>query len=70
VAGRFLNENSLAIAEVATDVARKLETTPTAVSLAWLLSKPVVSSVIIGPRRSSSRSRTWPRPRSGSPTSR
>jgi aryl-alcohol dehydrogenase-like predicted oxidoreductase len=46
----FINERSLAIAEVVKSIAGRLETTATAVSLAWLLRQPVIASVIIGPK--------------------
>ena len=47
------------VAEVG-KVADELGSTPTAVSLAWLLNRPGVTSVIIGPRTSISWPRIWP----------
>jgi aryl-alcohol dehydrogenase-like predicted oxidoreductase len=47
---RYLNERSLALTEVVKEVAKDLETTPVALSIAWLLRRPQVTSVIIGPR--------------------
>jgi aryl-alcohol dehydrogenase-like predicted oxidoreductase len=47
---RFVNERNVAIAEAVKNMARKLETPPTALSIAWLLGRPSVSSVIIGPK--------------------
>ena len=46
----FLNERTQRIVDVVSDVARRAESTPTAVSLAWLMARPQVSSVIIGPK--------------------
>lgn len=45
-----LTERSLKIAEAVQRVALEIERTPSQVSLAWLLSKPGVASVIIGAR--------------------
>ncbi|MFH1418375.1 MAG: aldo/keto reductase [Planctomycetota bacterium] len=47
---RFINERNLGIVDVVSSVAKALSTTATAVSLAWLLGRPAVSSVIIGPK--------------------
>ena len=47
---RFLNARNERIADAVAEVADRLETTPTAVSLAWLLTHEAVSSVIIGPK--------------------
>jgi aryl-alcohol dehydrogenase-like predicted oxidoreductase len=47
---RLVNERNDKIAETVADVARRVESTPTAVSLAWLLQQDTVSSVIIGPK--------------------
>jgi aryl-alcohol dehydrogenase-like predicted oxidoreductase len=46
----YLNDRNLAIAEEVVRVARDLGTTPVAVSIAWVLQRPGVASVIIGPR--------------------
>lgn len=46
----FRTERTEAIARAVAEAARELQSTPTAVSLAWLLGRPGVSSVIIGPR--------------------
>lgn len=47
---RFLNARSEAIARGVAEAAHELGTTPTALSLGWLLERPSVSSVIIGPK--------------------
>jgi aryl-alcohol dehydrogenase-like predicted oxidoreductase len=47
---RYLNERNERIADAVAEVAGRLEATPTAVSLAWLLTHGAVSSVIIGPK--------------------
>ncbi|HVP10131.1 MAG TPA: aldo/keto reductase [Phycisphaerae bacterium] len=47
---RFVNQRNVEIAETVKAAAKKLETTPTALSIAWLLGRPTVSSVIIGPK--------------------
>jgi len=44
------NETSWKILDTVKEIAKKHETTPAAVSLAWLIRKPEVSSVIIGAR--------------------
>lgn len=45
-----LTERNFGIVSEVEQVAEELATTPTAVSLAWLLGRPGVTSVIIGPR--------------------
>jgi aryl-alcohol dehydrogenase-like predicted oxidoreductase len=47
---RFLNERSERVARAVADCASRIEATPTAVSLAWLLRQRSVSSVVIGPK--------------------
>lgn len=47
---QFINSRNLGIVEVAKGIATRRETNPTAVALAWLLARPMVSSVIIGPK--------------------
>jgi len=47
---RFDNERSWRALRVAKEVAAELSSTPAAVSLAWLLSKPQVTSAIFGAR--------------------
>ena len=47
---RFDNERNWRILDAVRAVASELNTTATAVSLAWLLHKPAVSSVIFGAR--------------------
>jgi aryl-alcohol dehydrogenase-like predicted oxidoreductase len=49
-AERTLSDRNFEIVDVVVDVAAELGTTPTAVSLAWVLSRRGVTSVIIGPR--------------------
>lgn len=44
------NEQCWAILDVVREVATRLESTPAAVSLAWLLTRPEVSSIIMGAR--------------------
>lgn len=46
----FDTSQNWAIIEVVRAVAKEIDATPSAVALAWLLSKPIVSSVIIGAR--------------------
>jgi aryl-alcohol dehydrogenase-like predicted oxidoreductase len=46
----FDKERNWKILDAVVEVAKELDTTPAAVSLAWLLKKPVVSSVIFGAR--------------------
>ena len=48
--GRMLDERSLELAEEVGKVAAEVGVTPTAVALAWVLSRRGVTSVIIGPR--------------------
>jgi aryl-alcohol dehydrogenase-like predicted oxidoreductase len=48
--GNMLDEQSLDAAEEVEKVAAELGTTPTAVAIAWLLTRRGVTSVIIGPR--------------------
>jgi aryl-alcohol dehydrogenase-like predicted oxidoreductase len=45
-----LNERNFDVVEAVEKVAAELGTTPTAVSIAWVLARPGVTSVIIGPR--------------------
>jgi aryl-alcohol dehydrogenase-like predicted oxidoreductase len=45
-----LTDRNLTIAEEVGKVAAELDTTPAAVALAWIRSRPGVTSVIIGPR--------------------
>jgi aryl-alcohol dehydrogenase-like predicted oxidoreductase len=45
----FTDRNFEIVAEV-TNVANELHATPTAVSLAWLLNRSGITSIIIGPR--------------------
>ena len=47
---RFLNQRTAAVARAVAEAARGLGSTPTAVSLAWLLTRPAISSVIMGPK--------------------
>ena len=47
---RFDNERNWRILGAVRDVAEKVESSPAAVSLAWLLRKPAVTSVIFGAR--------------------
>ena len=47
---RFLNPRTDAIVRAVSDVGKRHGLSPTAVSLAWLLRRPQVSSVIIGPK--------------------
>jgi aryl-alcohol dehydrogenase-like predicted oxidoreductase len=49
-ADRMLNERNLTIADEVAKTATELNTTPTAVALAWLRQRPGVTSIIIGPR--------------------
>ncbi len=46
----FLNERNLQIASTVKTIADELGTNPSAVALAWLLRRPMVSSIIIGPK--------------------
>jgi aryl-alcohol dehydrogenase-like predicted oxidoreductase len=45
-----LNERSLAVAEEVHRLAEELDTTPAAVAVAWVLTRPEVTSVVLGPR--------------------
>jgi aryl-alcohol dehydrogenase-like predicted oxidoreductase len=45
-----LNDRNFDVVEAVEKVAAELGTTPTAVSIAWVLARPGVTSVIIGPR--------------------
>src|SRR5262249_41005700 len=45
-----LTEHNFRIVDAVEDVASELNTTPTAVALAWCLVRPQIDSVIIGPR--------------------
>jgi aryl-alcohol dehydrogenase-like predicted oxidoreductase len=45
-----LSDRSFDIVEAVEKAAAELGTTPTAVSIAWVLARPGVTSVIIGPR--------------------
>jgi aryl-alcohol dehydrogenase-like predicted oxidoreductase len=47
----FLNERTYTIVDELVRIARELETTPAAVALAWVQSRPGVASTIIGARR-------------------
>jgi len=47
---RFVNQRNLDIADAVQAVARQCETSTTAVAINWLLNRPAVSSVIIGPK--------------------
>jgi len=47
---RFMNERNMDIAEAVGVVAKELGTSTTAVAVGWLLERPAVSSVIIGPK--------------------
>ena len=47
---RYVNDRNVALAETVGSVARESGTTPTAVALAWLLGRPQVTSIIIGPK--------------------
>ncbi|MCG8407172.1 MAG: aldo/keto reductase [Phycisphaerales bacterium] len=46
----FLNDRNLEIAETVREVAAQLDTTSVTLSIAWLLCRPAVSSIIIGPK--------------------
>src|SRR5690606_16372194 len=48
----FVNDRNFQIAAAVTDAARTLKTNAAAVALAWVLGRPGVSSVIIGPKSS------------------
>ena len=45
-----MNERNFDIAEKLTEIARKMETTPATLAIAWILQRPMISSVIIGPK--------------------
>lgn len=47
---RFVNQRNLDIADAVQAVAKQCETSTTAVAINWLLNRPAVSSVIIGPK--------------------
>ena len=47
---QFINPRSMEIVDSVKEVAKKTESTPATVSLAWLLTRPAVSSIIIGPK--------------------
>jgi aryl-alcohol dehydrogenase-like predicted oxidoreductase len=47
----YLNERAFGIIDVVCSIAKALETTPSRVALAWLLSRPGVTSPIIGVRK-------------------
>lgn len=47
---QFLNERNHAIADAVKSVAEARGATPTATAIAWVLSRPMVSSVIVGPK--------------------
>jgi aryl-alcohol dehydrogenase-like predicted oxidoreductase len=47
---RFLNEYSFKVVEAVERTAERLSSTPTTLSIAWLLAQEIVSSVIIGPK--------------------
>lgn len=49
-ARRMLEDRNFDIADQVTHAAEELETTPTAVAIAWTTRRPGISSVIIGPR--------------------
>jgi aryl-alcohol dehydrogenase-like predicted oxidoreductase len=44
----YLNDHGYSVAEAVSEMAAARGTTPAAVALAWLLSKPAVASPIIG----------------------
>ena len=46
----MMTEPNLAVVETVRTLARKHDTTPSAIALAWVLAKPFVSSAIIGPK--------------------
>ncbi|MDT3425425.1 aryl-alcohol dehydrogenase-like predicted oxidoreductase [Paenibacillus forsythiae] len=48
---RFLTAERIALGRKTAALAAKLETTPAALSLAWLMSRPAVSTVIVGATR-------------------
>jgi aryl-alcohol dehydrogenase-like predicted oxidoreductase len=47
---QFVNNRNLDIADAVAAIARQCESTPTTVAIAWLLGRPAVSSVIVGPK--------------------
>lgn len=49
----FLNDRNLEIAETVKQVADELNCSPAALATAWLLKRPAVSSIIIGPKTES-----------------
>lgn len=46
----FVNERNMTIAAAVKKVADRLSSSPTTVAIAWVLSRPAISSVIIGPK--------------------
>lgn len=46
----FVNDRNFDIAEALVEMAQRFETTPTALAIAWILKRPMISSVIIGPK--------------------
>lgn len=48
---RFLTDEALTLSKQVAELANELNTTPHALSIAWLLHQPVVSSVIVGATR-------------------
>lgn len=49
--GRFLNEERIALGQTVSGIADELGCSPGALSLAWLMQKPAVSTVIVGATR-------------------
>lgn len=47
---QFVNERNLGIVDVVKAVARECETTAATVATAWVLGRPMISSVIVGPK--------------------
>ncbi|MDQ8734362.1 aldo/keto reductase [Paenibacillus sp. LHD-38] len=45
---RFINSQTIALGEKVTDLASQFDTTPSVLSLSWLIQQPVVSTVIVG----------------------
>lgn len=48
---RFLNEDRIKLGEQVSQLAEEIGTSPTALSLAWLMNRPAVSTVIVGATR-------------------
>ena len=46
----FVNDRNLAIADAVQQMAGRLKTSPAALAIAWVLGRPCISSVIIGPK--------------------